>query len=69
MGRYRKHLASELKLRRGERSMREFAIKVGLSKTTIQRIENEDQNVTIDTIEHLCNKLRCEVNELLGSRQ
>lgn len=69
MGRFRKHLASELKRRRGELSMRDFALKVGLSKTSLQRIENEEQNVTIDTLEHLCWKLKCEVGDLLGLKK
>lgn len=69
MGRFRKHLAYELKHRRGELSMRDFALKVGLSKTSLQRIENEEQNVTIDTLEHLCGKLKCEVGDLLGLKK
>lgn len=69
MGHFRKHLASELKRRRGDLSMRDFAIKIGLSKTSLQRIENEEQNVTIDTLELLCAKLKCEVGDLLGNRK
>ena len=66
MGRYRKYLATEMKRRRGDLSMRDFAVKAGLSKTSLQRIENEDQNVTIDTLEHLCKKFKCDVGDLLG---
>lgn len=67
MGLYRKHLATELKRRRGNLSMRDFAVKTGLSKTSLQRIENEEQNVTIDTLELLCKKFKCEVGDLLGT--
>lgn len=47
--------------------MRDFAKKVGLSKTSINRIENEEQNVTVDTLEHLCKKFKCSTKDLLGS--
>lgn len=67
MGRYRKHLATEMRRRRGKLSMRDFALKAGLSKTSLQRIENEEQNVTIDTLEHLCKKFKCEAEDLLGN--
>lgn len=67
MGLYRKHLAAEMRRRRGELSIRDFALKTGLSKTSLQRIENEEQNVTIDTLEHLCKKFRCEAEDLLGN--
>lgn len=69
MGHFRKQLALEIRRRRGDLTLRDFAKKLGMSKTTIQRIENEQQNITIDTIEMLCDALKCEVNELLGQRQ
>lgn len=67
MGRFRKHLADKMRHRRGGLSIRDFAKKTGLSKTSLQRIENEEQNVTIDTLEHLCKKFKCEPGDLLGT--
>lgn len=68
MGQFRKHLADEMRRRRGGLSMRYFAVKVGLSKTSLLRIENEEQNVTIDTLEHLSKKFKCDAGDLIGTR-
>ncbi|ETW95000.1 MAG: hypothetical protein ETSY1_32455 [Candidatus Entotheonella factor] len=43
----------------------DFARTLGVSKTTLLRIEMADQNVTIDTLETICRRLRCSVADLL----
>lgn len=64
MRRLRRRIAKFMIEKRGNQPLRDFARHCGLSKTTISRIEKEEQNVTIDTLEHLCKVFRCEVQDL-----
>lgn len=43
---------------------REFARKIGLAQSTIMRIENLEQNVTLKTLEQLCKTYRIDVADL-----
>ncbi len=43
---------------------RDFARKIGVAQSTIMRIENLDQNVTIDTLESLCKVFHADVADL-----
>lgn len=43
---------------------REFARRVGVAQSTIMRIENHEQNVTLDTLEQLCRAFRVDIEEL-----
>ena len=43
---------------------REFARKNGLAQSTIMRIENLDQNVTLDTLEQMCRSFHVDIAEL-----
>jgi transcriptional regulator with XRE-family HTH domain len=60
----RKQLAEFLKKKRGDQTFKQFARKVGLSDSTLQRIEMMEQNVTIDTLQHIVNRLRCAVSDI-----
>jgi transcriptional regulator with XRE-family HTH domain len=60
----RKELAEFLKKKRGEQTFTDFARKIGLSSSTLQRIEMMEQNVTIDTLQHIVNRLRCRVADI-----
>jgi len=62
--RLRKQLAEFVKRKRGDRTFTEFSRKVGLSDSTLQRIEMMEQNVTIDTIQHITDRLRCKVSDI-----
>lgn len=62
---FRKALAREIRQRRGDLSQRDFAQKIGVAQSTVMRIENESQNVTIDTLEHLCKRFKCSLTELI----
>ena len=64
MTKLRNRLAETLRKKRGDMTEREFARKIGLSKTTLHRIENCEQNVTIDTLEKLCKSFKCDIAEL-----
>ena len=63
----RTRLARFIKERRGDMPQREFARKIGVGQSTIMRIENLDQNVTLDTLEQLCKYFRLDVAELFPS--
>jgi transcriptional regulator with XRE-family HTH domain len=60
----RKQLAEFVKKRRGDQTFQQFARKIGLSDSTLQRIEMMEQNVTIDTIQHIVSRLRCKVSDI-----
>jgi len=60
----RRRLAKFIRERRGPLSQRAFARKSGLGQSTIMRIENLEQNVTVDTLEQLCKAFHVDVAEL-----
>lgn len=57
-------LAIFLRKRRGELTYTRFARKLGVSKSTLHRMELADQNVTLDTLEHLCKRLNCGIRDI-----
>jgi transcriptional regulator with XRE-family HTH domain len=62
--RLRKQLAEFMKRKRGDQTFQQFGRKIGLSDSTLQRIEMMEQNVTIDTIQHILDRLRCKVSDI-----
>jgi transcriptional regulator with XRE-family HTH domain len=60
----RSRLAAFIRQRRGSMPQRMFARKTGLAQSSIMRIENEDQNVTLETLEILCKTFHVDVAEL-----
>ena len=63
-GSLRRRLARGLAQIRGSQSQVEFSRKAGVSGPTINRIENEVQNVSLETLEKLCTRLRCDIGDL-----
>jgi DNA-binding Xre family transcriptional regulator len=62
--RLRKELADFLKIRRGNLTFSDFSRKVGISSSTLQRIEMMQQNVSIDTLQQIVNRLRCRMSDI-----
>lgn len=62
---YRDTLAKKMRAFRGDMTQRDFAEKMGTTQATINRIEQGEQNVTLDTLYLFCKKLRCKPNDLL----
>jgi len=60
----RKQLAEFLRKRRGDQTFQQFARKIGLSDSTLQRIEMMQQNVTLDTLQQIVTRLRCKVSDI-----
>ena len=44
----------------------EFGRKIGISASSLQRIETGQQNVTIDTLELLVTRLKCGTDEIFS---
>ena len=60
----RRRLAKHLKQLRGGQPLRPFSKRLGVSYTTLQRLEMAEQNVSITTIEKLCRALKCDIFDL-----
>lgn len=51
---------------RGDESLDRFARKLGISKSSLQRIEMGEQNLTITTLEGIAFRLKISLSELLN---
>ena len=60
----RRRLARGLAAIRGDQSQNAFSRKAGVSGPTVNRIENQVQNVALDTLEKLCLRLNCDITDL-----
>jgi DNA-binding Xre family transcriptional regulator len=63
-GRLRQQLSSYLRKRRGAQTYAEFSKEVGISTSTLQRLEVGTQNITIDTLEHIAHRLKCRIGDI-----
>lgn len=59
-----RRLAKALSRFRGELSQNQFAKRLGVSNATLNRIENQVQNVSLETLEKLCLAIRCDIRDL-----
>lgn len=57
-------LAWRLRELRGETPQYVFARHIGVSKSSLNRLEIGHQNVSLRTLERLCTRLKCDVGEL-----
>jgi len=62
--RLRKQLADFVKKERGSQTFSDFSRKMGISSSTLQRIEMMQQNVSIDTLQQIVNRLRCTMSDI-----
>ena len=60
----RQRLARGIAALRGEESQNAFAKRAGVSGPTINRIENCVQNVSLETLQTLCDRLGCDIADL-----
>lgn len=61
-----KGLAKRLRELRGEQTQRAFARKLGIDQAALNRIEQSKENITLATIQKICNNLKCKVSWLFG---
>ena len=59
-----KKLAQFLRKQRGDLTFQQFSRKTGISDSTLHRLEMGEQNITLDTLEHLCDRLKCSIADM-----
>lgn len=62
-------LGAFLRKKRGKLTYQQFSRKTGISDSTLHRLEMGTQNVTLKTLEQLCDRLKCRVSDLFGEEQ
>ena len=61
-----KQLAAFLRQKRGELTFKQFSRKTGISDSTLHRLELGEQNITLNTLEQICDRLKCSMAEIFG---
>ncbi len=61
-----KQLGAFLRKKRGNLTYQQFSRKMGISDSTLHRLEMGEQNVTLKTLEQICSRLKCKVSDLFG---
>jgi len=64
MGNLAERLGKRLRELRGDIPQLQFAKKLGISKSSLNRIEIGCQNVTLETLDQLCKALKCDLSHL-----
>jgi len=59
-----KQLGQFLRRRRGELTLPAFARKLGISSSSLHRMELGEQNVTLKTLELLLKRLKCNASDV-----
>ena len=63
-----KQLGRFLRRKRGAKTLPAFARKLGVSSSSLHRMEMGEQNVTLKTLEILLKRLKCSVSDLLDDK-
>ena len=66
MGNLAQRLARRLRELRGDATIEAFAERLGISKSSLHRLELAEQNVSLKTIEKICARLKCTIGQLFG---
>jgi len=61
-----KQLAAFLRQKRGGLTFKQFSRKTGISDSTLHRLELGEQNITLNTLEQICDRLKCSMAEIFG---
>jgi DNA-binding Xre family transcriptional regulator len=59
-----KQLGQYLRKRRGEMTLTAYARKLGISSSSLHRMEMGEQNVTLTTLERLLKRLKCSLTDV-----
>ena len=59
-----KQLGDFLRKKRGDLTYAQFARKMGVSDSSLQRLEMGEQNVTLGTLEQIRKRLKCKVSDI-----
>ena len=57
-------LAKFVREKRGDLTLKQFARKVGISDSTLQRVEIGEQNITLKSLQQIVDRLNCEIAEI-----
>jgi transcriptional regulator with XRE-family HTH domain len=60
----REQLGKFLREKRGSQTLAQFARKLSLSDSSLQRLEIAQQNVTLDTLETILRRLGCKIADV-----
>ncbi len=60
-----KRIAQKFKELRGKESQLQFAQKIGISQSSLNRIENKDQNISLYVLERVAERLKIDIKDLL----
>lgn len=66
MTEYRERLARRVAQMRGDIPMRQYAEKLGVSKSMLHRLEAGEQNITLDSLEALCKRMGVDIAEVFA---
>ena len=61
-------LATFLKKRRGELPYAAFATKLGITPSSLFRLENGQQSITLKTLQQILDRLKCGVEDVFEER-
>jgi DNA-binding Xre family transcriptional regulator len=53
-----------LRAKRGERTLQEFAKEIGLTKSSVHKLENAQVSARLQTIERICKRLKCKIRDI-----
>jgi len=62
-----KQLGQYLRKRRGEMTLPAYARKLGISSSSLHRMEMGEQNVTLTTLERLLKRLKCNAADVFDN--
>lgn len=65
MGNFKTKLAANIRALRGDKTQTDFAKKLAITQSSLNRIEQGVQNVTLDTLQKICTRLKCKPSDLL----
>jgi len=61
-----RQLGKYLRKRRGDMTLPAFARRLGISSSSLHRMELGEQNVTLQTLEHLLKRLKCAFTDVFN---
>jgi DNA-binding Xre family transcriptional regulator len=59
-----KQLGKFLREKRGDLTLLQFSKKLGISDSTLHRMEMGEQNVTLKTLEQIVDRLKCSISDV-----
>jgi len=66
---YDERVAVFLRQRRGDQTYRQFAPKLGLSSSTLHRLENMEQSITLAKLHAVAQRMRVSIEDILSGRE